>query len=67
MPPACYLAPVRATLAWVDHHTLPYPGGVNDQPYNLWRAMEEVAKGLNATRSSLAKIRTDELLKSIRR
>jgi hypothetical protein len=39
------IVPWNAFVALIEHHVLPFSGGVLDQPYNLWEAISLMAQG----------------------
>jgi hypothetical protein len=52
--------PTRAFLAWVDKGVLPFAGGVLEQPYPMWRVVEEMAAGYQAEKASRQRSREQE-------
>ena len=44
--------PLRAFLAWVDKGVLPLTGGSLQQPYVMWRMIEEMYAGYSREKQS---------------
>lgn len=47
--------PSRAFVAWADKGVLPFAGGVLDQPYPLWRIVEEMYAGYSEEKNARAR------------
>jgi len=57
--------PLRAFLAWVDKGALPVAGGSLEQPYAMWRMIEEMYAGYSREKASREAARQDAMMRAM--
>lgn len=56
------VVPWREAAAWLDRNTLPYAGGIRQQPYLLMRVIEAVMSGMMSERTERARQEAEAML-----